>query len=223
MPNNLYAIYGASGAGRGIMPLLRRQVERDTAARCVFIDDGLASSSVNGTQCMSFEQFAADSAQHKSVAIAIADSRIREKLAVRCEAAGIGFVTVKSDLHVCMDEVEIGPGAIFSPFTTITSNVRIGRHFHCNINAYVEHDCIIGDFVTFAPGVQCNGNVEIGDHVYVGAGAMIRQGTSGAKRYIGEGAVIGMGAVVLEDVPAGATVVGNPARAIGPADTAGKG
>ena len=40
-----------------------------------------------------------------------------------------------------------------------------------------------------------------------GAGALIRQGVS-----VGEGAVIGMGAVVVKDVAPGATVVGNPAR-----------
>ena len=52
-----------------------------------------------------------------------------------------------------------------------------------------------------------NGNVTIGDHAYVGSGAIIRQGIS-----IGAGAVIGMGAVVTSDVPSGATVVGNPSK-----------
>ena len=80
--------------------------------------------------------------------------------------------------------------------------------------SYVEHDCVIGDFVTFAPGVQCNGNVTIEDHVYVGAGAMIKQGKPGKPLVVGRGAVVGMGAVVTRDVPAGATVVGNPARAM---------
>jgi acetyltransferase-like isoleucine patch superfamily enzyme len=58
-----------------------------------------------------------------------------------------------------------------------------------------------------APGAKINGNVTIGNNVYIGSGAIIRQGCQ-----IGEGAIVGMGAVVLQDVPPGVTVVGNPAR-----------
>lgn len=48
----------------------------------------------------------------------------------------------------------------------------IGRSFHANIYSYVAHDCIIGDYVTFAPSVKCTGNVVIEDCVYIGTGAM---------------------------------------------------
>ena len=102
-----------------------------------------------------------------------------------------------------------GIGALVSPYTTLTSNIRIGRHFHLNLYSYVEHDCRIGDFVTFAPAVRCNGNVTIADHVYVGSNAVIRQGVT-----IGKGAIVGMGAVVTRDVPPGETWAGNPARVL---------
>jgi hypothetical protein len=71
---------------------------------------------------------------------------------------------------------------------------------------------VIGDFVTFAPGVKCNGYVHIEDHAYIGTGAILRQGKPGDPLVIGRGAVVGMGAVVTKNVPAGVTVVGNPAR-----------
>ena len=131
----------------------------------------------------------------------------RRVLAERCTAHGIEFYGVRAAQSVVMDDVAIGPSGLFSPWTTLTSNIRIGAHFHCNIYSYVEHDCVIGDFVTFAPAVRCNGKVTIGHGAYLGANCTIRQGLS-----IGAGAVIGMGAVVVKDVPAGATVVGNPAR-----------
>jgi acetyltransferase-like isoleucine patch superfamily enzyme len=60
--------------------------------------------------------------------------------------------------------------------------------------------------------VHCNGNIVIEDHAYIGAGAVIKQGRPGAPLVIGAGAVVGMGAIVTRSVPAGTTVVGNPAR-----------
>jgi acetyltransferase-like isoleucine patch superfamily enzyme len=113
-----------------------------------------------------------------------------------------------------MDGVTIGDGACLSPFVTLTSNIRIGRCFHANLYSYVEHDCVIGDFVTFAPGVKCNGNVTVDDHAYIGAGAVLKQGEPGKPLVIGRGAVVGMGAVVTKSVPPGVTVVGNPARVL---------
>ena len=137
---------------------------------------------------------------------------IRRKLAERCEADGVLPINVRADNCVVMDDVLIGDGYVLCPFVTITSNVRIGRYFHANLYSYVEHDCLIGDFVTFAPGVKCNGNVVIEDRAYIGAGAVLRQGSPGNPLVIGKGAVIGMGAVVTKDVPAGATFAGNPAK-----------
>jgi sugar O-acyltransferase (sialic acid O-acetyltransferase NeuD family) len=142
----------------------------------------------------------------------VANSRVREQLFERCVQAGVQIAGAQATNAIQMDDVEIGPGALISPFVTFTSNIRIGRCFHANLYSYVEHDCRIGDFVTFAPGVHCNGNVHIHDHAYIGTGAVIRQGTADKPLVIGEGAVVGMGAVVTKDVPAGVTVVGNPAR-----------
>ena len=109
---------------------------------------------------------------------------------------------------------DIGEGAIICGFCTITTNVRIGRFFHANIYSYVEHDAVIGDYVTFAPRVNCNGNIAIKDFAYIGNAAAIRQGESGRPTVIGRGAIVGMGAVVLGSVPDGQTVVGNPAMPI---------
>lgn len=103
---------------------------------------------------------------------------------------------------------------MLAPFVTLTSNIKIGRSFHANLYSYVAHDCEIGDFVTFAPGVKCNGNVVIGSKVYIGAGAIIKNGKPGNPLVIGDNALIGMGAVVAKSVPSGTMVVANPSKAI---------
>jgi sugar O-acyltransferase (sialic acid O-acetyltransferase NeuD family) len=200
----LRGVFGAGGCGRGIMPLARVQYPDD---RLVFVEDEPQQPECNGHAVMAFAEFAA--VADAAVVIAIADPTTRRGVAARCMAAGLDFFAVRAAQSVVMDAVAIGPGSLLSPWTTVTSNVRIGAHFHCNLHSYVEHDCVIGDFVTFAPAVRCNGNVTIGDGAYVGTNAVIRQGVT-----IGAGAVVGMGAIVLRDVADGATVIGNPARVL---------
>lgn len=204
----LWAVYGAGGSGRGIMPLLREQIE-ESDARIVFVEDEPASDEINGHEIWSFDRFAKERADRKLSALAVANSQVRERLDRRCADAGIEVAGVTASSVIRMDAVDLGPGALLSPFVTLTSNIAIGRCFHANLYSYVEHDCVLGDYVTFAPGVRCNGNVRIGDHAYIGSGAIIRQGLS-----IGARSTVGMGAVVTKDVPAGITVVGNPARVL---------
>lgn len=191
------------------MPLLRQELEgRD--ARLVFIDDDPEGDAANGDPVWTFDRFVIAPASKRYAALAIAKSSVREMLDRRCREAGVEIVGASAGNVIIMDDVEIGPGALLSPFVTLTSNIHIGRCFHGNLYSYVEHDCVIGDYVTFAPGVHCNGNVTIGDHAYIGSGAIIRQGVT-----IGAGATVGMGAVVTKDVPPGVTVIGNPARIMG--------
>lgn len=58
-----------------------------------------------------------------------------------------------------------------------------------------------------ATGIEWGVPINIGRNVWIGGGAIILPGVT-----IGDDALIGAGSVVTRDVPAGATVVGNPAR-----------
>lgn len=207
----LVGVYGAGGCGRGIMPLLRERIDA-AEATLVFIDDNSAESSINGHPVWPWSRFVEKDADSRAVCLAIANSRVREQLFTQCSETGVEVIGARAGNVVEMDEVEIGVGALLSPFVTLTSNIRIGQCFHANLYSYVEHDCQIGDFVTFAPAVRCNGNVHIGNHAYLGTGAVVRQGLPDKPLVIGAGAVVGMGAVVTSDVAPGTTVVGNPAR-----------
>lgn len=212
------AIFGASGFGREVLPVLRHQLQ-DTESRpwdLVFVDDSPPAPTLNGHRVQTYAQWLAEPAASRHISLAIANSVVREKLVARCLADGVAFIDVKAANAVVMDDVQMGPGAILCPFVMFTSNIRIGQQFHANIYSYVAHDCVIGDFVTFAPGVQCNGNVVVEDHAYIGTGAILRQGKPGEPLVIGRGAMVGMGAVVTKSVAPGATVVGNPARALEP-------
>jgi hypothetical protein len=67
------------------------------------------------------------------------------------------------------------------------------------------HDDVVGDFATIAAGVRLAGGVTVGTGAYLGAGALVRE-----RCTIGSWSVVGMGAVVLGDVPPGETWVGSP-------------
>ncbi|MFZ4518749.1 MAG: acetyltransferase [Microthrixaceae bacterium] len=140
-------------------------------------------------------------------ALGIGTSEVRARLASRLEGAGLEPVrVVHPSAHVGPD-VELGDGVVVYDRSTITTNVRIGRHTHLNVGCAVQHDTVVGDLVQFSPGVLVNGDCVLGDRVFLGTGAIVTRGNR-----VGEGARVGAGAVVLHDVSAGTTVVGTPAR-----------
>ena len=128
--------------------------------------------------------------------------------------SGAQVISLRSESNFLDPTVSIDAGYILCQQSLITANSKIGKFFHLNINSYVAHDCVIGDFVTFAPHVSCNGNVQIGNHAYIGAGALIRQGTKSNPLRIGEHSIIGMGSVVLTEVEPFTVVAGNPAKVL---------
>lgn len=205
----LIGVFGASGFAREVMPLVRAHLDPATE-RGVFVDRE-AGAAVNGHEVMDEAAFHAWDGPRRFV-VAIAEADLRHRITTEAEAMGAILLAARSGSAEVMDDVEIGPGSILCGHTTITSNVRIGAGFHLNIYSYVAHDCVIGDYVTFAPQVACNGNVVVEDGAYIGTGAVLRQGRPDAPLVIGAGSVVGMGAVVTKDVLPGTTVVGNPAR-----------
>lgn len=115
----------------------------------------------------------------------------------------------------------IHPSVIFSNFASlghgnmilhgaiVQAHARIGNHVIINTGAQVDHDCVIGDYAHIAPHVTLCGNVQVGEGALIGAGSTVIPG-----KKIGAWAVVGAGSVVINDVPDGAKVAGNPARAI---------
>lgn len=211
-----FGLLGAGGFAREVMPYVRQSVAdslqvpiADVAAYFVETWEP-ARRSLNGYPVISLAEFIRMEG-YKYFNVAVGDGRARESMARQVGAAA-QLLTLRAQQTLFLDGNIIGEGGIFCPNSMVTSNATIGRFFQANIYSYVAHDCVVGDFVTFAPGVRCNGRVHIGDYAYIGTNAVIREGTPDKPLRIGAGAVVGMGAVVTKDVPDGMTVIGNPAR-----------
>lgn len=92
---------------------------------------------------------------------------------------------------------EFGPAFVLIHSTGIVINGRVRGGEH----VYLEHQVTIGAERRQSP--------QLGDHVFIGAGAKIVGPVS-----LGSGSRIGANAVVLHDIPAGATAVGIPAKVV---------
>jgi len=81
-----FAIFGASGYGREVLPLVRQQLQADLAAGradLVFVDDQPPAPVVNGQRVLTYAQWLAEPASSRHINIAIANSQVRQKLDVR--------------------------------------------------------------------------------------------------------------------------------------------
>lgn len=141
------------------------------------------------------------------VAIGVGYPGVRQRVVADLASRGGRFVTLVHPAAVVGGDVEMQEGVVVQAGVQITTNVRLGRHAHLGVGAIVSHDCRIGAFVTLAPRVALSGDVTLADGVFCGVGSVVVPGCS-----VGEGAVIAAGAVVVDDVPAGVTAKGVPAR-----------
>jgi sugar O-acyltransferase (sialic acid O-acetyltransferase NeuD family) len=103
----------------------------------------------------------------------------------------------------------LGPGTVVLQNATVNSRASIGSHVIVLPNAIVSHDVVVGDYSCLASAACLAGSVRVGKACYLGANCSVVNGVQ-----LGDGSLVGMGSVVLEDVPEVTVVVGNPARAI---------
>ncbi len=202
-------IYGAGGCGRGIAPLLKNKF--NNKVKIYFIDDKIYNNYIDSYECINLKKFL-NIKLNKKILIAVADPKKRRLIYKKIKAYKLKFYNVFDNRAINFGNNQISDGYLISPFVTIGSNVKIGKQFHANLYSYVEHDCRLGDFVTFAPGAKCNGNVVIGDNVHLGSGSVIKNGTSKKPIIIGSNVVVGAGAVVTKNITKNSVVTGNPAK-----------
>ena len=204
-------ILGAGGYGREVLQCVR-DVVRDGAAWNLigFLDDDPASTGRAIHECEVLGGSAwLDRENPPAVAVAVGSPAGRRSAVERLRALGhTEHATLVHPTAWIGDDVTLGRGTIALAGVRASIDVAVGDYVCLNKNAVLGHDVVVGDFATVSPGASVSGFVKIGDGADIGANSVIVQGNS-----VGEGSVLGAGAVLCNDLAAGVTAVGVPARA----------
>ena len=103
------------------------------------------------------------------------------------------------------EDVEIGSSTVIARGTI--SSTRIGRNCKVDDNVFIAHNVQVGENTVIIANSEISGSVKIGHGVWIAPGVTIIEGVK-----IGNDSLIGIGSVVIKDVPPGVVAVGNPAR-----------
>ncbi|MEO7104512.1 MAG: acetyltransferase [Gemmatimonadaceae bacterium] len=210
-PAKKMAIYGAGGFAREVAWLLSAAKPHLVFDFVGFIEDAAdPNREVDGKPVLSWERFSL-SYPDAVVAIGVGKPQAREKLALRCSAAGFDFPILIHDSVAMSDSVQLGSGSIVCCGSILTVNITVGNHVHVNLDCTVGHDARIDDFATLSPGVHVSGNVHIGQSAFIGTGATIVNGTAADPLVIGAGCVIAAGACVTKNTEENCLYAGVPA------------
>ncbi|CAK0752012.1 PglD_N domain-containing protein [Gammaproteobacteria bacterium] len=143
------------------------------------------------------------------VFVAIGNSTTRLDWLHQFQNFGLTIATIIHPSAIVSQGVSIGVGSLIVAGGVVNVGCKIGCGCIVNTGATVDHDCVLEDGVHVCPGVNLAGEVHVGRKSWIGIGSSVIQCIR-----IGSGVTIGAGAVVLNHVEDGLTVVGVPARPI---------
>lgn len=103
--------------------------------------------------------------------------------------------------------VHLGKGCYVGAFTTIASDAYIDDYNFIQSHTIIGHDVHIGKWNRIDSYVLCVGGIKIGEGCMIHTNAVLNHNVE-----IGNGAHVGACSFVVNSVPEGATVFGNPAR-----------
>ena len=206
-------IIGAGGFGGEVKEIIDRMNEKEPQYEVLgYVDDDPELLGVDfcGVKVLGGKDWLLDYAKDHEVyaLIAIASFRAKRKLDAIFDGK-VKWASAIDPSATVSKYAEIGPGAMIQENVYIGPYSKLGRHVAINTKSSCGHHAVYGDYVSVMSYSDVTGHVVLEDDVYIGSSVCIIPGIT-----VGRQAVLGAGAVVLKDVPPGATVVWNPGKVI---------
>jgi sugar O-acyltransferase (sialic acid O-acetyltransferase NeuD family) len=209
-------LVGAGGFGREAAEAVRAaNAVRPRWELLGFLDDdeSLQGTAVDGVGVVGRVD---DANQHPSARLVVCTGHpgnyaSRKQIVERLGLPASRYATVVHPSAVVPPATRIGPGTVLLATVVVTVGVVIGAHVAAMPGVVFTHDDMVGDFSTFGAGVRLAGRVTVCEGAYVGSGAMVREDLT-----LGAWSLVGMGSVVMRNVPASEVWAGNPARYLRP-------
>lgn len=152
------------------------------------------------------------SAHHiDSVVVAIGDNWLRRCLVEKIVAMEkkIEFPKIVHPKAYVANNVVIEEGVVIGVNAVVNVGCAVKSHCIINTAASLDHDGVMEEYSSLAPGVNVGGNAHIGRFAAICIGAKISH-----KIRIGVNSVVGAGGVVVRDIPDGCLAMGVPARVV---------
>jgi sugar O-acyltransferase (sialic acid O-acetyltransferase NeuD family) len=121
------------------------------------------------------------------------------------------FATLAHPGAAVSPRVVLGHGCYIGFGASVGGQARVADHVWIGAGCVIGHDSVLDYAAVMAPRATISGFVRLGSCCYIGSAAVVRQ-----RIFIGEQALVGLGAVVIRDVAPRTVVVGNPAAVITP-------
>jgi sugar O-acyltransferase (sialic acid O-acetyltransferase NeuD family) len=175
-----------------------------------FVDPALRGRRLVGTEIVGdLSEIADTGSLHVFIAIGDNNSRSCVQNELLIQYPGVSFPKLIHASAVISSFASIGDGTIVMPGSVVGPNTEIGRFCILNTRSSIDHDCVMADYSSLAPGVTTGGKVGIGLRTAVSIGAVIKHDVS-----IGDDCVVGAHSYVNKNLPDSCVAYGTPARVI---------
>ena len=175
-----------------------------------FVDDKNSGTILLGIPIISTEDCYRRFPDH-NYCVAIGDNAVREKVAnaIKKDLPRSKFPSLSHRTSVIGISSVVGEGTVLMPQCNVGPKSTVGRFCIINTGSSIDHDCILNDYASIAPGVVTGGKVSVGLRSSISIGATVKHGIS-----VGDDTVIGASSYVNEDIGSRTVAFGIPCKPV---------